>query len=69
MKPEMQYVIKQSELQDLLLSLSTISANYSEHILKNTMSEEEFEKVRQDLKSREELGRKILKKPGGAEGA
>lgn len=59
MRPS-QYVMQQAQLQDLLLSLSTISMNYSEYILKNTMSREEFEKVKGDIRSREELGKRIM---------
>ena len=62
MKPEGEYRIKQSELQNAMVALSSISVNYSEYILKRTMSPADYEKVKGDLKAREELGKRIMKK-------
>ncbi len=62
MKPQGNFVIRQSELQNALLSLSSISANYSEYVLKRVMKPEDFEKIKGDLKAREELGRRMMGK-------
>ncbi len=62
MKPEKQYIIRQSDLQSALVTLSSISAGYSEYILKRVMKPEDYDKIRDDLRAREELGKKIIKK-------
>jgi hypothetical protein len=64
-KPTGDYVVKQSQLQSLLVSMASISMNYSQYILSNTLSKEDLEKVKGDIKSREELGRKIMDKLKG----
>ncbi len=61
-KPEGDYVFRQGALQSLLVSMADISMNYSEYILKNMLKSEDFEKVKGDIKAREELGRKIMDK-------
>ncbi len=61
-KPEGEYRLKQSELQNTLVSLSSISMNYSEYILKRIMSQSDYEKIKGDIKAREELGKRIMGK-------
>lgn len=61
-KPEGQYILKQSELQNMLIALSSISVNYSEYIFKRVLKAEDYEKIKGDMKAREELGKKIMEK-------
>ena len=61
-KPEGEYRARQIDIQNALISLSSISMNYSEYILKRVMSPEDYEKVKGDLKAREELGKRITGK-------
>ncbi len=62
LRPEGEYRIKQIDVQNALITLSSISVNYSEYILKRIMSPEDYERVKGDLKAREELGKKIIGK-------
>lgn len=61
-KPLGSFAIKTNELQSIILSLSQISADYSQYILSRVLKKEDLDKVMQDLKNREKLGRKLLKK-------
>ena len=61
-KPEGEYRIRQSELQNTLVSLSSISVNYSEYILKRVMGAGDYERIKGDIKAREDLGKKVMGK-------
>ncbi len=67
-KPAERYSIAPGELQSALITLSGISAGYSEYILKRVMKPEDYERIRGDIKAREELGKRIMAK-GKGEGA
>jgi hypothetical protein len=59
-KPENELVIKTSQLQSVMLSLSEISVDYSKYILERVLKKEEYDKVLNDLKAREELGKHLI---------
>ncbi len=61
-KPEREVQIKTSELQSILLGLSQVSTDYSEYILSRVLTSEDFAKVEADLKSRMELGKRLMSK-------
>lgn len=61
-KPEGEYHLKTNEMQAILLTMSQASVDFSQYILSRVLSKEDYEKVERDMKNREELGRKILKK-------
>ncbi len=66
LKPDREIRLKTNELQAILLDLANISINYSQYILSRVLSKEDYAKVMEDMKSREELGKKIIgeeKKP------
>lgn len=65
LKPAGDYVIKPRDLTSLLISLSQISSEYSKYILTNVMSGEELEKVKKDLNSRAEQGKRLIEKESG----
>lgn len=62
MKPEGQYTVPISDLNGVLVSLSHISAEYSKYILTKVMTKDDLERVKTNLKAREELGKRLLKK-------
>lgn len=59
-KPERQYVLKQGDLQALALNLAQVSVDYSNYILGKVLKDEDLERVRKELKSREDLGKRLL---------
>src|SRR5271170_4888191 len=61
LKPEGEYVVKISDLNGVLVSLSQISAEYSKYILTKVLNKEDLAKVNTSLKAREELGRHLIK--------
>lgn len=67
MKPEGDFVIKSRDLTSLLVSLSQISAEYSKYILTKVMTGEELEKVKKDLSSRAEQGKRLMEKGSAGE--
>lgn len=62
LKPEGEYRIRTADLQSVLLQLSQVSMDYSEFILKKVLKPEDIESITNNLKMREELGRKMLEK-------
>ncbi len=62
LKPEGEYRMTMQELQAMLISISQISVNYSEYILNRVLSKEDLEKVMQDMKNREEIGKRLLER-------
>lgn len=66
-KPDREYLMKTSVLQSILLNLSQVSADYSEYILSKVLGKEELEKVMDDLKRREALGKRLMKKEDDAD--
>ncbi len=69
LKPEGEYVVKISDLNGVLVSLSQISAEYSKYILTKVLKPEDLEKVNTTLKAREELGKKLLKEQDPKQGS
>ncbi len=60
LKPEGEYVVKISDLNGVLVSLSQISTEYSKYILSKVLSKEDLENINTSLKAREELGKKLM---------
>ncbi len=65
LKPEKDYVLKIPVLQSMLLDVANISLEYSKYIMSKVMKEEDYQKVLDDIKKREELGKKLLEKKDG----
>lgn len=66
-KPEREVQIKTAELQSILLSLSQVSADYSQYILSRVLTSEDYAKIQSDLKNREQLGKRLMNKKGDDE--
>jgi hypothetical protein len=62
LKPEGKFVIKVSDLNTVMISLSEISSEYSKYILTRVLSKEELEKVNKDLEARKALGKRLIEK-------
>lgn len=62
LKPEKELRVKSSELQGILLDLSNISVAYSQYILSRVLSSSDYEKVMNDMKNRQELGKRLMEK-------
>ena len=62
LKPEGEYRMTMQELQAMLISISQISVNYSEYILNRVLTKEDLDKVMEDMKNREEIGKRLMKK-------
>ncbi len=66
-KPEKELVLKIPELQSIILSLSNISVDYSQYILSKVLPKEDLDKMQKTLKTREELGKKLIENKGNEE--
>ncbi len=64
-KPTKEYVLKHSDLQSLLLSVADVSLQYNNYVLSRTLKAEDYAKIQEQMKKREELGRKLMEKNGG----
>ncbi len=62
LKPEKELVLKSSEIQSIALDVANVSIQYSQYILSKVLGKEDFEKIQQNIKAREELGRKLIEK-------
>ena len=62
LRPKGEYVMRTQDLQSSMLTLSEISMKYSEYILREVLSPEDLEKVKSDMKSREEVGKRLMQK-------
>jgi len=62
LKPEKEYRLPIADIHALVLNISQISLQYSQYILSRVLSKEDYDKVIQELKNREELGKKFLEK-------
>ncbi len=62
LKPDKEVVLKPSEIQSIALDVANVSTQYSQYILGKTLSKEDFEKIQQNIKNREELGKKLIEK-------
>lgn len=67
LKPEKEYVLRANELQTISLNVAQISLEYSDYILKKVLSREDYEKITQDMRNREELGKRLMEKKEGEE--
>ncbi len=61
-KPSGQYILKQTDLQSLMLTLSDISLSYSSYILQKTLTPEDYEKVKGEMKLRQDVGKRLMEK-------
>jgi hypothetical protein len=61
-KPERELRLKINELQSLMLEMSQISLDYSKYILEKVMTKEDYAKVMEHMRNREDIGRKLLEK-------
>ena len=68
LKPDRDYSLKQSDLQSLLLNVAQISLDYNNYILSRILKKEDYDKIMEQMKNREELGRKLLEKKEKQEG-
>ena len=59
-KPEKEYYLKHNDLQAIMINIAQISAQFSEYILGNVLSKDDYEKVKKDIARREELGKKLI---------
>ncbi len=62
LKPDREYRLKPGDIQAIALNVATISVDYSHYILERVLNKDDIEKVKDDIKRREELGRKFLEK-------
>lgn len=69
LKPEKEYVLKPSDLQSMVLSIASISLEYSNYILSRTLKKEDYDKLMSDIKHREELGKKLMNEKGQKPGS
>jgi len=60
MKPEKEYVLRSSDLQALALNVASVSLDYSNYILSRALNKEDYDKLMNDMKHREELGKKLM---------
>jgi hypothetical protein len=65
LKPDREYVLKPFDLQSLVLNVASVSLGYSNYILSRSLNQEDYAKVLDDMKRREELGRKLMERKGG----
>jgi len=59
-KPAREYVLKPNDLQALLLNVAQISLEYSNYILNRVLKKEDYDKISDQMKAREELGKKLM---------
>lgn len=64
LKPSKDYLIKLPELQTLLLNVAQTSMDYNNYILSRVLKKEDYDKIVEQTKNREELGKKLLEKKG-----
>lgn len=64
LKPTRDYVLKQADLQALLLNVTQVSLEYNNYVLSRVLKKEDYDKIMEQMKSREELGKKLLEKKG-----
>lgn len=62
LKPTKDYVLKAPDLQALLLNMAQVSLDYSNYILSRVLKSEDYDKIREQMRKREELGKKLLDK-------
>jgi hypothetical protein len=64
LKPDNEYVLKPFDLQALVLNVAAVSLDYSNYILSRALTKEDYAKVLEDMKHREELGKKLMEGKG-----
>ncbi len=67
LRPSKDYLLKQTELQALLLNVAQISMEYNNYVLSRVLKPEDMEKIKEQTARREELGRKLMEKKDGAQ--
>lgn len=61
-KPQRDYTLKSNELQALLLNVAQVSLEYSQYVLSRILKKEDYDKILEQMKKREELGKSLLEK-------
>ncbi len=64
LKPEREYVLKSGDLQSLVLNVAAVSLDYSNFILSRALKKEDYDKLMDDMKHREELGKRLMERKG-----
>jgi hypothetical protein len=62
LRPTSEMSFKMNELQSMLMDLSQISLNYSKYVLEKVLKPEDIENIRQQINTRESIGKKLLEK-------
>ena len=62
LKPTNEYMLKTSYMQSMLLDIAKISLDYAQFIMDKVLKPEDKQKLIDQMKRREELGRKLLEK-------
>ena len=65
LKPTRDYILRPADMQSILLNVAQVYLDYSNYILSRVLKKEDYEKIQDQMKSREELGRTLLDKKGG----
>ncbi len=60
LRPEKIYELPISKIHDIVLDLSSISLSYSEFILKNVLSKEDYEKIEKEMELRKKSIKEFL---------
>lgn len=60
LKPQSEMRLKTSELQSMLMDMSSLSINYSRWILEKVLGKEDVEKILKQMENRAEVGKKFL---------
>ncbi len=66
-KPPNEKVLKSSELHAVLLNIAQLSLEYNNYVLSRVLKKEDYDKVMEQMKHREELGKKLLEKKKGSD--
>lgn len=61
-RPAKDYLLKQTELQALLLNVAQISMEYNNYVLSRVLKPEDMEKIKEQTRRREELGKRLMEK-------
>lgn len=66
LKPNREYALKPNELQALLLNIAQVSVQYNNYVLSRVLKKEDYDKIVEQMKVREELGKKLMEGKGQA---
>ncbi len=68
LKPTKDYILKQPELQAILLNVAQVSLDYSNYILSRVLKKEDYDRIMEQMRKREELGKRLLDKKDKPDG-